>query len=523
MKTTRMSRRQVLKGLGVSAAAGVVGRPRLAAAQAKPVTLTYVNYSAGLDKPMWDSLIGEFGKANPGITIRYQPIPGESWGDYFDKLATMIAGGNPPDVSRVAIEGARLVVSRGLAQPLDDFMKGDADIDEYMKDVSPRLLEVFRVDGKTYEFPFDWNNMVMYYNTKMFEHEKLAAPRKEWTKDEFVTLADRLTKRAVSGEPEVFGFGFAVQYFSGTMPWMFANGTNILSDDWTKSNLRDPKVLEVLQFMQDLVWKHKVSPKPPASHTDIYSLMAAGKIAMAGGGRWPVLQMTKAGFYDFDVQYFPRWKEQVTEYGVGGFVILKSTKYPQEAWKWVEVPDDEALPRDPDPGRPGHSRPALGGGQPGHVRAAAEERPHLLRVDRGAERQAGAVAGDLQPDRGDVAPLPGPRARQRDGARRGSRGSGQGVHRHSREPVAGRALRGRGRCDPARRTAAAASAAAPRRHRAGCGSQGSCDPAGPADTPDAVRRGWPSPSWRRPSPASSCSCWARRWRRSRSVSSTTTS
>ncbi|HEY8192850.1 MAG TPA: extracellular solute-binding protein, partial [Gaiellaceae bacterium] len=290
-----MSRRQVLKGLGVSAAAGAVGGPRLAVAQAKPVTLTYVNYSAGVDKPMWDSLIGEFAKANPGITIRYQPVPGESWGDYFDKLATMIAGGNPPDVSRVAIEGARLVVSRGLATPLDDFMKGDAEIEEYMKDVSPRLLEVFRVDGKTYELPFDWNNMVMYYNTKMLEKEKLAAPKKEWTKDEFVTLADRLTKRSASGEPEVFGFGFAVQYFSGTMPWMFANATNILSDDWTKSNLQDPKVLEVLQFMQDLVWKHKVSPKPPASHTDIYSLMAAGKIAMAGGGRWPVLQMTKAG------------------------------------------------------------------------------------------------------------------------------------------------------------------------------------------------------------------------------------
>ena len=332
---TRVSRRQVLQGLGATAAAGAVARARLASAQAK-VTLTYVNYSAGLDKPMWDSLIGDFSKANPNIAIRYQPIPGESWGDYFDKLATMIAGGNPPDVSRVAIEGARLVVSRGLAQPLDEFMKGDPEIDEYMKDVSPRLLEVFRVDGKTYELPFDWNNMVMYYNTKMLEKEKLAAPKKEWTKDEFVTLADKLTKRTPSGEPEVFGFGFAVQYFSGTMPWMFANGTNILSDDWSKSNLQDPKVLEVLQFLQDLVWKHKVSPKPPASHTDIYSLMAAGKIAMAGGGRWPVLQMTKAGFSDFDIQYFPRWKAQVTEYGVGGFVILKSTKYPQEAWKWAK-------------------------------------------------------------------------------------------------------------------------------------------------------------------------------------------
>ena len=347
--SSKVARRQFLKTVGLTAGATVLGargvqaaessasRPMTAqAAGSRPVTLTYVNYSIGVDKPMWDSLIEEFGKLYPNITVKYVPTPGDSWGDYFDKLATMIAGGNPPDVSRVAIEGTRLMVSRGLAVPLDDYMKGDPEVDEYLKDVSPRLLEAFRVDGKTYELPFDWNNMIMYYNTKMFQKEGIQPPKKEWTKDDFLKIAEQLTKRTPSGETEVFGFGFAVQYFSGTIPWMFANGTNLLSDDWTKSNLKDPKVLEVLQFLQDLVWKYKVSPKPPASHADIYSLMAAGKVAMAGGGRWPVLQMTKAGFYDFDIQYFPKWKEQVTEFGLGGVVIMKSSRYPKEAWLWAK-------------------------------------------------------------------------------------------------------------------------------------------------------------------------------------------
>ena len=345
----RVPRRQFLKTAGLAAGATVLGARGLQAAEApasraltaqaagsRPVTLTYVNYSIGVDKPMWDSLIAEFSKLYPNITVKYLPTPGDSWGDYFDKLATMIAGGNPPDVSRVAIEGTRLMVSRGLAVPLDDYMKGDPEIDEYLKDVSPKLLDAFRVDGKTYELPFDWNNMIMYYNTKMFQKEGLQPPKKEWTLDDFLKVAQQLTKRSASGETEVFGFGFAVQYFSGTIPWMFANGTNLLNEDWTKSNLKDPRVLEVLQFMQDLVWKYKVSPAPPASHADIYSLMASGKIAMAGGGRWPVLQMTKAGFYDFDIQYYPKWREQVTEFGLGGVVIMKSSRYPKEAWLWAK-------------------------------------------------------------------------------------------------------------------------------------------------------------------------------------------
>jgi len=299
------------------------------------VTLIYVNYSTGTDKPMWDMNIAEFNKIYPHITVKYEPTPGVSWGDYFDKLATRIAGGNPPDVSRVAIEGTKLVVSRGLAMPLDDFAKGDPAIEEYKKDVSPRLLEVFVVDGKTYEYPYDWNNMIMYFNLQHLAEAGLQTPPKEWTKDQFLEYAQKLTKKGLSGDPEVFGFGFAVQYFSGTMPWMFANDTNIMSDDWTKSNLKDPKVLEALQFMQDLVWKYKVSPKPPAAHADIYSLMAAGKVAMAGGGRWPVLQMTQAGFSNFDIQYWPKWKTQVTEFGVGGFVLMKSTKNPNEAWQFI--------------------------------------------------------------------------------------------------------------------------------------------------------------------------------------------
>ncbi len=295
----------------------------------KPVTLIYVNYSTGTDKALWDQNFAEFNKIYPQITIKYEPTPGDSWGEYFDKLATRIAGGNPPDISRVAIEGARLVVSRGLATPLDDFAKGDPQIDEYLKDVSPKLLDALKVDGKTYEYPYDWNNMCIYYNTKMFEAAGIPFPKKEWTKDEFLEMAKKLTKG------DVFGFGFAVQYFSGTLPWMFSNGTSILSEDWTKSNLKDPKVLEVLQFLQDLIWTYKVSPAAPASHTNIYALMASGKLAIAGGGRWPVLQMTTAGFSDFDIQYWPKWKDQVTEFGVGGFVLMKSSKYQQEAWQFL--------------------------------------------------------------------------------------------------------------------------------------------------------------------------------------------
>ena len=41
---------------------------------------------------------------------------------------------------------------------------------------------------------------------------------------------------------------------------MLTNNTRILTKDWKHSNLNDPLVKEVFQFIYDLVYVHKVSP-----------------------------------------------------------------------------------------------------------------------------------------------------------------------------------------------------------------------------------------------------------------------
>lgn len=318
-----------------TAAAAAPAKP--AAAGKAPVQLTYANYSTGADKDLWEKIAKDFNEKHPHATVRYLPVAGDSWGEYFDKLATQIAGGTPPDVVRVAIEGTQLFVAKDLALPLDDMMKGDPEIEEFKNDVHPRLRDVFVIDGKTYELPLDWNNMVVFYNTKHFQEAGIAPPKPDWTTDDFLGVVNKLTKRpAGGGDPEQFGFGFAVQYFSAAMPWIFNAGSNLLSDDWTQSNANDPKLIEALTFMRDLVWQHKVSPKPPANNNDNQNLFAAGKVSVMGGGRWPVLFLTRQNFSDFDVQAWPKWRDQVTEFGVGGFPILKATAKRDDAWLWVK-------------------------------------------------------------------------------------------------------------------------------------------------------------------------------------------
>ena len=337
MEQRSYSRRDFLRmsaaaGAGVALASGTSDglAASLSAVQAEPVELTYANYSTGADKELWDGMIATFQEQNPNVRVVYSPIAGSSWGEYFDKVATLIAGGNPPDVVRVAIEGTRLFVDRQLPIPLDDYMAGDPEMEEFLADVNEQLIAPFVIDGRTWQLPFDWNNMVMWYNTRYFQEAGLEPPAPEWTRDQWLETCRTLTKDGV------YGFGTAVQYFAGVMPWIFNNGGNLLSDDWTQSRIDSPEVRDAVDFMRSLIWEHEVAPQAPADHNEILNLASSGSLAMWGGGRWPTLTLTAAGFTDFDVQFWPQGATQLTEFGVGGFPILQSSEHPDEAWSWVK-------------------------------------------------------------------------------------------------------------------------------------------------------------------------------------------
>lgn len=69
-------------------------------------SLEFVFLGAAEETKVWEGLVSDFMEQNPDITVKITPVPAESWGEYFDKISVMIAGGTPPDVARIAIEGA---------------------------------------------------------------------------------------------------------------------------------------------------------------------------------------------------------------------------------------------------------------------------------------------------------------------------------------------------------------------------------------------------------------------------------
>lgn len=160
-RTGDLSRRTLLGALGIGAVGATVGAwPRLTGADIPGRSSTALNVAilgTSADAAARQALVEEFTILHPDIPVRIQAIQGADWRDFFSKILTMVAAGNPPDVVYVATEGAQLFAEK-LAEPLDPYLTRDAaDVQEYFQDVHPSLIEAFMYRGSLYQLPLDWN------------------------------------------------------------------------------------------------------------------------------------------------------------------------------------------------------------------------------------------------------------------------------------------------------------------------------------------------------------------------------
>jgi multiple sugar transport system substrate-binding protein len=285
----------------------------------------------------WEGHVARFNEIYPDVTVNLIGVPGEIWSDYLQGTATLIAGGETPDIIWVATEGVRFLVDLGLMTPLDDLIAQEGDaLQPYFDDIAPALLDSMRVDDSLYFLPFSWNNMVMFYNKAMFDAAGVEYPSNDWTREDFLAAARALTAdRDGDGNNDQFGFAGSGGGLFTTIPWVLANGTSIVSDDFCAPNLTDPGVIEAVQFLYDLTYVEKVAPAP-GTLTDAGLQFINGDVAMFGGGRWPIIQLFAEGFEDFDVAPWPGNPEQTTIYGVDGFGIFQSSQNPAASWEFLK-------------------------------------------------------------------------------------------------------------------------------------------------------------------------------------------
>ncbi|MEM8665805.1 MAG: extracellular solute-binding protein [Pseudomonadota bacterium] len=134
--------------------------PTLSAAQS--VTLD-VTYSSGSYTEIMEETAARFAAAHPGVTIDLR-APYERHEAHLQATLRDAALGTPADVAFHGNHLVRIVVERGIAQPIDDFV-GEAGFEALGYD--PAVPGVARYDGQTFGLPWQISVPIIFYNADL--------------------------------------------------------------------------------------------------------------------------------------------------------------------------------------------------------------------------------------------------------------------------------------------------------------------------------------------------------------------
>jgi multiple sugar transport system substrate-binding protein len=352
----KLSRRKLLASSAAIAVGAGIGR---AFAQSDvTATLKVQGFGADAEMAAMTNAIARFNQKYPNVKVELSADPiSTGWGDYVTKVFGQFNSGQQADIYGTAIETFQTFSSRGLFLPLNDFVSANSGFSDF----APTLFEQASYKGEINYIPISWNNIMINYNRDLFDKAGVAYPKDgKWTWDEFREVAKKLTVKDASGTVTQFGYEVPNQNFF-VQPWFFSNGTSALNEDWSASNMLDPKVAESLQFLYDLIHVDGVSPIPGKDTMD--NQFMAGQVAMISRGHW-IIQSAKNNGLNMDVAIPPSKVSDTTVIGFGGYAVAKASQQQDLAKALIlELTSEETQKEEGE----------KGGGVPGRKSAAETE------------------------------------------------------------------------------------------------------------------------------------------------------
>ncbi len=276
------------------------------------------------------AIVDAFHATTPKITVK---VTVSDWDPYWDKLQTSIAGGDAPDV--FAMDGPLFPDYQTRDVLLD--LKPFIDRDGYdLGQLADQAVSDFKTPDGQFGVPRDLNVVALYYNKKMFDTAGIPYPDGTWDWAKLVDVAKQLTLKGAGGKTSQWGFyteSTDMENYWSELVWQ--NGGDIISADHKTSLVGSDQAAGGIQFLQDLIWKHKVMPD--AAITDaLGDAFEQGQAAMEANGSWLVATHQAAGL-DFGIAPLPKGPAgRATSINPTGAVVYKGSKNRDAAWAFVK-------------------------------------------------------------------------------------------------------------------------------------------------------------------------------------------
>lgn len=275
--------------------------------------ISYMHWGDDYEREMYADLIEAYQDLVPGVEIEQVYTPG----DYYTKLQTLAASKTLPDVFWLNEARVKEFADAGLMAELTDVLEQYPAISDGMFDGA---LDYGKADGIQYCIPKDYTSYVMYINVDMFEEAGIPIPTSDWTMDDYMELAEKLTK---------VENGRTVQY--GTVVNNYrADWINFMGNydaEWFKdgkSNISDPNAIKGLSVQSQLIEKG-YAPAPGTTGDSEDRLFIIGQVGMYPSGRWVVPSFLSECDFEWTAVEFPKGTTRVCPFITANIAISEDS------------------------------------------------------------------------------------------------------------------------------------------------------------------------------------------------------
>jgi multiple sugar transport system substrate-binding protein len=211
---------------------------------------------------------------HPGLRV-VQWHPSFDPAAYRRRLLDAMLAGKPPDALLLDLRDVPALAGRGMLLDLAPYL---SRVGVTLEDYDPTILNAFRRGRAIYALPTGYSPLILAYNKDLFDRAGLSAPADDWTWDDFLGLAKRLTRDS-DGDGTIDQWGTDVDHRVGVwLAWVWAGGGEVLCGDGRRATgcLDAPATIAALRWYAGLVTQEGIAPRA----ADDITLFLDGKIAM---------------------------------------------------------------------------------------------------------------------------------------------------------------------------------------------------------------------------------------------------
>jgi len=318
---------------GAAACSGIGSQSaKPAATLNQPASLVWLNWEGGASQLEGNTkTIEDFQARYPQIKV--ENAAQTTTGNYWDKHAALTAAGTPADLWEWEPQNVVDYVLRKQVLDIQPLVARDHfDLSDFFK----KGVDQYRWRGGLWGLPRDFPNRELFYNVTEFQKNGVALPASDWknpgwTWDAFLDAARRVTKP--DGSQIGFNTGRGIRMWA---VWVWANGGEVIDETKLECTLDRQPAIEALQFLQDLIHKHRVMAAtlpPGASFAGGQVIINENAPAGLGNTRRDV-----ADKFVWDVVMHPHGPNgrYAAAGGGAGWAISAQTKAPEAAWAFLQ-------------------------------------------------------------------------------------------------------------------------------------------------------------------------------------------